>query len=583
MRRRKNYLPILCASLVIPMAAPAFTAAAADIPAVVYDGDVRKIRLEDADQSDLFPEFKDMMPGDKTTQKIEVETEHTSGPVTVYLTSEGTAAEDPELFRNVILTVQADGEVIASESLADGIRADGVELFTFEEPGKKTLEVTLEVSEEAGNELMDAEAAANWKFTVQDESSGNTVRIRALDLTAYTGGDSMNDSGFPAARYEVETPEGVDLSDLTFYIDGKDPFEIRDDGDGDGILIEELDEAFLYQSDDGVQEVSGDDTAPGYYEIGIREDGKLTAKTGDDTYSVAYEPGQFTVRYVTDPEGVVEGSEDIATPVITAPEAEETKEIKAAEGKAATAPQADQDAAVGVVSPDTRFRTNGKHDIAGLEEGDTTGQISLLCDDILALGTDTKDRVEQMTGRAEDALTKWGYTLEERQYEFKYLDLVNEHDGNVWVSSSEGVDVYYPYPEGTSYETADDTAFTILHFKDLHREYGFEPGETIEELIASCRVEAVAVEATPYGLKFHVPESGFSPFAVTWQPADLSTRPDQPGGDGGQSKPAENGADETAGDAVRTGDTSDLIFWAGLMAAVILAVIIWFALRRRQS
>ena len=142
-------------------------------------------------------------------------------------------------------------------------------------------------------------------------------------------------------------------------------------------------------------------------------------------------------------------------------------------------------------SADTTFKTNGKTDIAGLTEDDEVGQISLMCDDILSLGTDIEDRVEQMTGRAEEFLTARGNSLEQRQYEFKYLDLINEHDGNAWVSSSEGVDVYYPYPEGTSFETADDTVFTILHFKDLHREYGFESGETIEQPINDCE-ETVA-------------------------------------------------------------------------------------------
>lgn len=267
---------------------------------------------------------------------------------------------------------------------------------------------------------------------------------------------------------------------LGYYIDGTDSFTVPEEAE--------------------------DGEAPGLYEIGIEEDGRLTAKVGGDEYSVVYEPGTLTVRYVTDPEGVLEGSEDIA----------------------------------------------------GLTEDDEVGQISLMCDDILSLGTDIEDRVEQMTGRAEEFLTARGNSLEQRQYEFKYLDLINEHDGNAWVSSSEGVDVYYLYPEGTSYETADDTVFTILHFKDLHREYGFESGETIEQLINDCEVEAVPAEATEQGLKFHVPESGFSPFAVTWQPKDLHTGPvDDGSGDGAEETVAE------------TGDQTNIFPWA---VAVLLAL-----------
>lgn len=292
---------------------------------------------------------------------------------------------------------------------------------------------------------------------------------------------------------------------LGYYIDGTDAFTVPEEAE-DGEIIQELEETFTYLSGDGAQAPSENDEAPGLYEIGIEEEGRLTAKVDRDGYSVVYEPGTLTVRYVTDPEGVLEGSEDIA----------------------------------------------------GLTEDDEVGQISFMCDDILSLGTDIEDRVEQMTGRAEEFLTARGNSLEQRQYEFKYLDLINEHDGNAWVSSSEGVDVYYPYPEGTSFETADDTVFTILHFKDLHREYGFESGETIEQLINDCEVEAVPAEATEQGLKFHVPESGFSPFAVTWQPKDLHTGPvDDGSGDGAEETVAE------------TGDQTNIFPWA---VAVLLAL-----------
>ena len=272
---------------------------------------------------------------------------------------------------------------------------------------------------------------------------------------------------------------------------------------------------------------------------------------------------------------MLEGSEDIATPVtVGAASAARTGENES--GSAADVPA---DKAFGVVSAGTTFRTNGKTDIAGLTEEDETGQIALMCHHILSLGTDIENRVEQMTGRAEEFLTARGNSLEQRQYEYKYLDLINEHDGNAWVSSSEGVDVYYPYPEGTSYETAGDTVFTILHFKDLHREYGFESGETIEQLINDCEVEAVPVEVTEQGLKFHVPESGFSPFAVTWQPKDLHTGPvDDGSGDGsvddglgGGSGAGGDGAD--AEEAVaETGDQTNVFTWtvSGLLALAVL-------------
>ena len=256
MRNRARYLSILCAALMTTSVLPgtAFTAEAAGDPSVIYDGAERDFRLENAEGTDLFPEFKQMMPGDKVTQEITVAVENTDGPVTVYMTPGPAAMEQPEIFKNVRLTVYADGDVVSNATLDQltqipgGSKGDkGIELYTFEEPGEKTLEAVLTVEPEAGNELMDAQATVNWKFTVQDYSSGNTVRIRAMDLTAYTGGDSMSNESFPTARYYIEAPRGVELDELTFYIDGTDAFTVPEEAE-DGEIIQELEETFTYLS-----------------------------------------------------------------------------------------------------------------------------------------------------------------------------------------------------------------------------------------------------------------------------------------------------------------------------------------------
>lgn len=177
MKRQNICISLLCATLMIPAAsALSVSAAEAGDPAVVYDGEERELTLENVQGGDLFPEFKAMMPGDRVSQEIRVAAERTDGPVTVYLTAGETVAEDLESFQNVIFTVRADGQLISSGPLSEGQGEDlaGVKLFTFTEPGEKTLEVTLEVSEEAGNELMDAQAEVDWRFTVQDYGGGKT-------------------------------------------------------------------------------------------------------------------------------------------------------------------------------------------------------------------------------------------------------------------------------------------------------------------------------------------------------------------------------------------------------------------------
>ena len=54
------------------------------------------------------------------------------------------------------------------------------------------------------------------------------------------------------------------------------------------------------------------------------------------------------------------------------------------------------------------------------------------------------------------------------EHEFKYMDLVDMEDGNVWVGTeSEPVTVFWPYPEGVTAE--DDIA--VVRFPGLTRDY----------------------------------------------------------------------------------------------------------------
>lgn len=63
---------------------------------------------------------------------------------------------------------------------------------------------------------------------------------------------------------------------LGYYIDGTDAFTVPEEAE-DGEIIQELEETFTYLSGDGAQAPSENDEAPGLYEIGIEEEGRLTA------------------------------------------------------------------------------------------------------------------------------------------------------------------------------------------------------------------------------------------------------------------------------------------------------------------
>lgn len=105
--------------------------------------------------------------------------------------------------------------------------------------------------------------------------------------------------------------------------------------------------------------------------------------------------------------------------------------------------------------------------------------------------------------------------------EFKYLDLVDSSNGNVWVTmgKDDTLTVYWPYPKGTD----QDDDFTIIHYEGLDRDFNMNDLESQD-----VDIEAITPEKTAQGLKFEV--SSFSPFALVY---DKQTS----GGGGGGTTP----------------------------------------------
>ena len=171
--------------------------------------------------------------------------------------------------------------------------------------------------------------------------------------------------------------------------------------------------------------------------------------------------------------------------------------------------------AIAVIDPSTTFYTND------IEDGrviDNPSGIRLMVDDVLApTENDGAEREKLLKEKANAALPELnGMTAEKAEaagyhYVLRYMDLVDSNNGNAWVSSSTGTDVYVPY------QTSDgsETEYRIIHFKDLHREYGLT-GQDVVDAINQGAVEVMDIENTPYGIKFHTDAAGFSPFAIIW-------------------------------------------------------------------
>ena len=118
-------------------------------------------------------------------------------------------------------------------------------------------------------------------------------------------------------------------------------------------------------------------------------------------------------------------------------------------------------------------------------------------------------------------------------YIFKYLDLVDTHNGDAYVTMAEGqkMNVYWPVPKDAS----RDSEFRIIHFETLHRESNVDTGEQLRQnppTEISC--EKIVIDGKEF-ITFTT--HSFSPFALLYekggsgstdQPVDPKPDPSNP-------------------------------------------------------
>ena len=174
-----------------------FSAAAAEaanasdrIPEVVYDGERRSFSVRNTEGTDLFPKFKQLMPGDQATQEICIKAENIEAPVKIYLSAGDTDLPDITDLECVRITVSANGGTVSEYPLSQAAdNPDVAELDVFEQNGSCEVDVTVAVEEDAGNGLMGADLFAGWTFSAEvDTGIVTTAKTGDKDSAAlYVG------------------------------------------------------------------------------------------------------------------------------------------------------------------------------------------------------------------------------------------------------------------------------------------------------------------------------------------------------------------------------------------------------------